>query len=303
MRASFFMPVVLLVLVAVLAVMNVSGATVTRAEQQIWYGLIVAFVSGATWLAVRDQYAFAGFVTMLSVCSGFVLWMLASISPMPLTTIVPVGGLCLLGSGGGIAFLLWTRHSNDPIPDLLRMRFAPDAVFEEKGVQFVMLAPDLLPKDMIAPVEVVLQNCTNASRRVDIALGEASLLPAKPALVSRVPATVELAPSEVKRVLFPVCASANAKDSVRAYLRLRISGEPGRRTRRWRARPHTTPIGLMQLVVASLLIWPLGFYLIVLDRGGFLVQMMPAAKLREVGELPEPSVETLWAEGRAADAV
>ncbi|AKU93675.1 hypothetical protein AKJ09_00339 [Labilithrix luteola] len=302
MRASFFVPVVLLLIVAVLAVMGVSGATMTRAEQQIWYGLLIAFVFGATWLAMRDAHAFAGFVALLSLGGGFVLWMLATVSPMPLTTVVLGASLSLLGFAGGIGFVVWATYSKDRIPDVLRARFESGAIFEKMGVQFVMHAPSVLPKDMIAPVEIVLQNCTNASRRVDIALGEAPLLPAKPALVSRAPATVELAPSEVKRVVFPVCASADAGHSVRIYSRLRISGEPGRRTRRRRAPPHTAPVGLLQILVVSLFMLPLGCFLVVFDRGGILVQMMPARRLRELGEMPEPSVETLWAEGSAVDA-
>jgi hypothetical protein len=79
------------------------------------------------------------------------------------------------------------------------------------------LAKRVLRSDTIAPVDVFLQNCTDAPRTVALEL----LLPRPPSLVWRSPGSIVVAPSEVKRVRFPICAAPTAREAHRMYVRVR----------------------------------------------------------------------------------
>jgi hypothetical protein len=262
-----------------------------------WYGVLAVFVVGSGALAWWDAYGFAVFLVMQSGMAGLFQWMFSAALPLPRVAAVLVGSVWALCFAAGFAFIRWTKHSRDPIPDVLRSMFPPTSITEKGGVQVAFRAPATLPSNAIWPIEVVLQNCTGASRTIELALAEAPLWPGKQALVSRPPGAIVLGASEVKRIQFPVCASAQApaRGEVRTYLRVHVSGTRGRRTRRWRAEPLVAPIGLLQIAIAALLFAPLGLVLVIIRRGGLLMQLVSAGPARAPHELPEPSVETLWA--------
>jgi hypothetical protein len=167
-------------------------------------------------------------------------------------------------------------------------------ITERNGVQVALRGPTFLASDAIGPLEVMLQNCTNAPRTIAFSVAEAPLLPSKARLVCRDAGPVELGPSEVKRIVLPLCASAGARGSVRAYLKAQISGPPGRRTRRWRAPPLSAPLGLPLIAVATILMLPFGVLLIVLRRGGLPIQITASGPARSFEDLPDPSSESLW---------
>jgi hypothetical protein len=299
MRFSVLASVALLLLGAFLFIEGASvfGHRVPPGELAAWYGGIGIGIVGAAVFAARDPYGFAGFAAIASGLGLGAFWLAASVMPVASFVAVVVTAACAIGLCAGIGFVTWTTVTKDPIPNVLRQHAAASAISEVKGVQILYRANAVLPTDTIAPYEVFLQNCTDAPRTVELALTEAPLLPAKPSLLSRAPGAIALGPSEVKLVRFPVTAAAGAKGEVRTHVRVRVSGSGGRRTRRWRARPHEAPLSLLAIALFVVFLLPLGMTLVFVRRGGLVLRLVPTGAARAASELPAPGEETLWREG------
>jgi hypothetical protein len=259
-----------------------------------WYVALVLFVAGAGALAWWDIYGFAVLVVAMSGAYALFQLLFSFTFALPPLRIALLSLPWIIGIAAGIPFLVWTRRLRDPIPDILRSMFRENAIAERNGVQISYRAPTVLATSAIVPVEVLLQNCRSEPRTVEISFAEAPLFPSKPKLLSRSPVPIVLGGSEVKRVLLPVCSSITGRAFVQGYVKLRVSGRGGRRTRRWYAQPFQAPRNFLLILLAMVLLLPLGVLLIVIRRGGVVMQIVPGGPLRAPQELPDPTLETVW---------
>jgi len=264
------------------------------ADGGLFLGALVFFLLSAGVLAWREPHAF---VLLMGACSLFGLFaglMAFRLGPPSLSLFlhlaVSAAALVLVA-----AYLMRNQFGASSVPDVLAALHPNRSAFETGGVQLIAVLPEVLPTDVIAPVDVYLQNCTDASRKVRVKLDDKSFFGRGGKVRWRAPDTVELGPTEVVHLQFPVCAAKMDQASTDVYFDIHAWGRPGKRVRRRRARYAAPPLSNWQILLTVLILSPIAI-LVVTDRGGIKssLRFIGAGPLRSADELPAPTVTTLW---------
>ena len=251
-------------------------------------------VGGAALLAWRDVYAFAVLASLMALAAlaGVGLaWSAGSLTPGLLALTFAAAAVLVAGAG----FVARCQLAKPSVPDVLAERFGRGAVYETSGVQLVVLAPLTNPANAIVPIELYLQNCTDAPRTVEVVLDDRPLFGRGGRIRWRKPPPVELAPGEVQLLRIPICAARADALSAEVHFVVAATGPRGRRIRPRRAPYAAPPMATWKLVAIALLALPL-FVVVFWGRGGLKadVYFTPAEPLRTDDELPPATAEPVW---------
>lgn len=289
------------------AILLVSGALVvallpealhrfeSSGDALIFAGSLATFVVGSGLLARRDSYAFAWLMAFIGgfglACLGLVVMVEARVS-LELWGFAAGSAVLCVAAG---TYIARTQFRSGAVPDVLAEQAGRRAVFEIDDVQLTATCPFETPANFIASVDVCLQNCLDSARTVTVELDDQPLFGPGGGIHWRRPEPVQLGPSEVKLVRIPFCSAKPGSSTQLAYLRVRASGEPGKRVRHRRAPYAAHPLKRWQIAAIVVLASPF-FWILVWGRGGVKVDLRftNAQPLRRPDELPEPSVQLVW---------
>lgn len=222
--------------IALLVAVNGQGGPALTGTMAV-AGLIV--LAGLTHEARRDLDAALTFSAVCAIAIAIVAGIVAlSIEPRPVAWIWVAAVSAAVGLGlGWHTYRRQRSPDSAEFPNLLLKRYPSSQIFETDLIQFT---GEVIPSDGKSPhiVSLLLQNCSDGPRSVTIrfdAGGAAKYLRFQPAVETA------LGPAEVVRIKAPVI-SPTYDGAYPLFFSLGVSGNGGRRVRKWRAQVPTTRI-------------------------------------------------------------
>ncbi len=236
----------------------------------------------------RDSLALALYAAcvlpFVALVAG-IIWRQADAGPSQIA--VATLAVSVAGFVACVAFVIRERRKTDVVPNVLLQRVSPASVFESEGVQWAFAQGS---SDLRRPstIQVLLQNCIDAPRRVRIRLTEESGTLRRRGGVRLPPiGDVELAAGEVVAVTVPVSAGARESRCVDVYIELRASGPAGERLRVFRGRIASTRVSVVMQILGAFA----GYFL---WGGGVSVSFANTEPVADDHPLTAPTRETLW---------
>jgi hypothetical protein len=142
-----------------------------------------------------------------------------------------------------------TAFWKDDLPSLRSLGWTPGALTELRDVQFAVLSQ--APAHGARTLRIDLQNCSQAPREVELAFTPQFEVDPTPALRGR----VTLGPLHVGSLLIGLPTQLPGGSFA---ITPTVSGPPGARGRRWRAKPYSPPVSPAFQILAALvghLVW------------------------------------------------
>jgi hypothetical protein len=230
--------------------------------------------------AKRNLYAFSGFMTVVGFVTGMITGAVALMGSGPHPVAAAVAVLSVLTVIACVVFLVRTEYGREKIPNILRQQFHRSRIYEVDGVQLV---PGQSQTEVNAgeqfEIRVVAQNCWDKERTLMFRLKSATRISTNKAGV-KFPSEgkVTLPPGAVAALTIPVVAEPGAKGRYRLIASPKVSGEDGRRVRRWRAQawPTHIPAWLTLLLAAGGVLGGQGHVLLAWGGSELKVRVHPA---------------------------